>query len=104
MTARIHVPYGQIADFRKRRHVKRMALFGPVIRDDVTDASDVDVLVEFEPGRTPGLAFFAMELELSDLLGQKGRPEYGGLARSVFPAGCSGRGRGDLCLGMTRWS
>ena len=71
MTARIHVPYGQIADFCKRRHVKRMALFGPVIRDDFTDASDVDVLVEFEPGRTPGLAFFAMELELSDLLGRK---------------------------------
>ena len=71
MTARIHVPYGQIADFCKRRHVKRMALFGSVIRDDFTDASDVDVLVEFEPGRTPGLAFFAMELELSDLLGRK---------------------------------
>ncbi len=71
MTARIDVPYGQIADFCKRRHVKRMALFGSVIRDDFTDASDVDVLVEFEPGRTPGLAFFAMELELSDLLGRK---------------------------------
>ena len=42
-----------------------------MIRDDFTDASDVDVLVEFEPGRTPGLAFFAMELELSDLLGRK---------------------------------
>ncbi len=71
MTARIDVPYGRIADFCKRRHVKRMALFGSVIRDDFTDASDVDVLVEFEPGRTPGLAFFAMELELSDLLGRK---------------------------------
>ena len=71
MTARIDVPYGQIADFCKRRQVKRMALFGSVIRDDFTDASDVDVLVEFEPGRTPGLAFFAMELELSDLLGRK---------------------------------
>ena len=71
MTARIHVPYGQIADFCKRCHVKRMALFGSVIRDDFTDASDVDVLVEFEPGRTPGLASFAMELELSDLLGRK---------------------------------
>ena len=71
MTDRIHVPYGQIADFCKGRHVKRMALFGSVIRDDSTDASDVDVLVEFEPGRTPGLAFFAMELELSDLLGRK---------------------------------
>ena len=71
MTARIDVPYGRIADFCKRNHVKRMALFGSVIRDDFTDTSDVDVLVEFEPGRTPGLAFFAMELELSDLLGRK---------------------------------
>ena len=66
MTARIDIPYWQIADFCKRRHIKRMALFGPVIRDDFTDASDVDVLVEFKPGRTLGLAFFAMKLELGD--------------------------------------
>ena len=57
MTARIDVPYGRIADFCKRRHVKRMALFGSVIRDDFTDASDVDVLVEFEPGARPGWPF-----------------------------------------------
>ena len=48
-----------------------MALFGSVIRNDFTPESDVDVLVEFEPGRTPGLAFFAMRRELTELLGRQ---------------------------------
>ena len=48
-----------------------MALFGSVIRNDFTPESDVDVLVEFEPGRTPGLAFFAMQRELTELLGRQ---------------------------------
>jgi len=51
--------------------VRRLALFGSVLRDDFTPASDVDVLVEFEPGHVPGLAFFSMEAELSALLARK---------------------------------
>jgi predicted nucleotidyltransferase len=42
-----------------------------VLRDDFRPESDVDVLVDFEPGRIPGLAFFAMEAELSEILGHK---------------------------------
>jgi hypothetical protein len=49
-----------------------MAFFGSVIRDDFGPESDVDVLVEFEPGRTPGLITFAgYEIELSALLGRR---------------------------------
>ena len=54
-----------------RHNVRRLALFGSVLRDDFTPTSDVDVLVEFEPGHVPGLAFFSMETELSAILGRK---------------------------------
>lgn len=47
-----------------------MALYGSVLRDDFSPGSDVDVLVEFRPGRTPGLAFFRMQEELGGLLGR----------------------------------
>jgi uncharacterized protein len=60
-----------LADFCRRHHVRRLALFGSVLRDDFAAGSDVDVLVEFDPGHVPGLAFFDMERELTDLLGRK---------------------------------
>jgi predicted nucleotidyltransferase len=49
----------------------RRALFGSVLRDDFGPDSDVDVLVEFEDGHVPGLAFFTMEAELSRILRRK---------------------------------
>lgn len=66
--ARIDIPQKQIEDFCRRHHIRRLALFGSILRDDFTDESDVDVLVEFELGHTPGLAFFTMQDELSDIL------------------------------------
>jgi predicted nucleotidyltransferase len=69
--ARIEVPRAQIADFCRRHHIRRLAFFGSVLRDDFRPDSDVDVLVEFEPGKTPGLAFFAMQDELSEILGRR---------------------------------
>ena len=71
MNARIEIPYNQIAEFCRRHHIRKMSLFGSVIRDDFTPESDVDVLVEFELGKTPGLAFFDMERELSETLGRR---------------------------------
>ncbi len=72
MAARIDIPHEQIAEFCKRHHIVRMALFGSVIRDDFTSESDVDVLVEFAPGRTPGLAFYGrMPNELSEIVGRE---------------------------------
>src|SRR5215470_11779945 len=61
----------KVAEFCKRHHIRRLALFGSVLRDDFRPKSEVDVLVEFEEGKTPGLAFFAMQEELSSLLGRK---------------------------------
>jgi predicted nucleotidyltransferase len=46
-------------------------LFGSVLRKDFSVGSDVDILVEFEPGQVPGLAFFSMEKELSEIVGEK---------------------------------
>ena len=57
--------------FCQRHHIRRLALFGSIVRDDFGPESDIDVLVEFEEGRTPGLDFFLMEDELSKLLGRK---------------------------------
>lgn len=48
-----------------------MAFFGSVVRDDFGQKSDIDILVEFEPGHIPGFDFFLMEAELSRLLGRK---------------------------------
>ena len=71
MSARIKLDQEKIADFCRRHHIKRLALFGSVLRDDFGPDSDVDVLVEFEPGHVPGWEFFSFEEELSQLLDRK---------------------------------
>ncbi len=71
MAPHIEIPKDRITEFCRRNHIRRLALFGSVLRDDFTPNSDVDVLVEFEPGQTPGLQFFGMEIELSEILGRK---------------------------------
>jgi predicted nucleotidyltransferase len=69
--AHIPVNRARIAEFCRQHHIRRLSLFGSVLREDFRPDSDVDVLVEFEPGRVPGLAFFTMEMELSKILGHK---------------------------------
>ena len=59
-----------IADFCRRHHIRKLAFFGSVLGEQFRPDSDVDVLVEFEPGHTPGLAFFAMQEELSQIIGR----------------------------------
>ncbi len=60
----------EVAEFCRTKHIRRLALFGSVLRPDFGPDSDVDVLVEFEPGHTPGLFGVArMERELSALWG-----------------------------------
>jgi hypothetical protein len=70
---RIAIPTASVADFCRRHHIRRLSLFGSVLRDDFQPESDVDVLVEFEPGCVPGFIRLAgMELELEELFdGQK---------------------------------
>ena len=71
MSPKIPIDQDKIAEFCRRHHIRKLALFGSVLRDDFGPNSDVDVLVEFEPGHVPGLAFLAMEAELSEILGRK---------------------------------
>jgi len=72
-TKRIKVklpPKQKIAEFCRRHHIRKLAVFGSALREDFHPKSDVDVLVEFEPEHAPGLIGLAgMEIELSVLLG-----------------------------------
>jgi predicted nucleotidyltransferase len=69
--ARIDIPEEGIAEFCRRNRIKRLALFGSVLREDFTPQSDIDVLVEFEPDARIGLRFFTLEQEPSELFGRK---------------------------------
>jgi len=71
MSVKIEIPKEQIADFCQRHRIRKLSFFGSVLRDDFGAGSDVDVLVEFEPSVRVGLAFFAMQRELSKMLGQQ---------------------------------
>lgn len=69
--ARIAVPRERIAEFCRKHRIRRLSFFGSVLRDDFAPESDVDVLVEFEPGARVGLiALGGMEVELSGILGR----------------------------------
>jgi hypothetical protein len=60
----------KINDFCQRHHIRRLAIFGSALRDDFSPDSDIDVLLEFVPGYTPGFfRLFDMEEELSGLFG-----------------------------------
>ena len=64
---RLHTSLVAIENFCERWHIVEFALFGSVLRDDFTEFSDVDVLVQFEPNNVPGLKFVSMALELEEL-------------------------------------
>jgi len=67
---KLNVPRRKLAAFCRRYRIQKLAFFGSILRDDFKPTSDVDVLVEFEKGYTPGLAFFAMPEELKKILGR----------------------------------
>ena len=67
----IAIPKNEIAEFCRRHHIRKLSLFGSILRKDFRPDSDIDVLVEFEPGHIPGLAFFGMQEELTQILGHK---------------------------------
>lgn len=71
MDSRLDVDREALEAFCHKHAIRRLAFFGSVLRGDFGPDSDVDVLVEFEEGREPGLDFFRMERELSDLLGRE---------------------------------
>ena len=67
----IEIPQQAVAEFCRRHAIRRLSLFGSVLRDDFGPESDIDVLVEFEPGTRVGLRFFTIERALAQLLGRK---------------------------------
>lgn len=68
----IDIPKEKIEDFCRRNHIARLSLYGSILRDDFGPNSDIDLLVEFEPGRVPGLFTMAgLEIELTEILGRK---------------------------------
>ena len=72
ITPPVAIPSEAIAAFCERSHVRKLSLFGSILTDRFDDHSDIDMLVEFEPGLGPGLLGIAgMEMELSELLGRK---------------------------------
>jgi len=62
----------QLARFCRKQHIRRLSLFGSALSGTARPDSDVDLLVEFEPGCEPGLIGLAtMEAELAAILGEK---------------------------------
>jgi predicted nucleotidyltransferase len=71
-TLPIAIPKEPLQDLCQRYHVQKLSLFGSVLRDDFGAESDVDFLVEFEKGKTPGyLGLAGMEIELTEMIGRK---------------------------------
>lgn len=69
---RLGLSPAEIAAFCRRHHIRKLSLFGSTLRDDFGPASDLDLLVEFEPGQTVGfLKLAALEIELSEMVGRK---------------------------------
>ena len=58
-----------LVDFCRRHHIHRLSIFGSAIREDFQPDSDVDLLVEFQPGHTPGWEIVDLEEQLSELFG-----------------------------------
>jgi predicted nucleotidyltransferase len=67
----IEIPRERIASFCRDRGILRLSLFGSILRSDFGPASDIDVLVEFQPGVRVGLSFARMQNELSEIIGRK---------------------------------
>jgi len=64
------IPKDLIEGFCRKHHIRKLAIFGSYLREDFGPESDIDFLVEFEQGHTPGyFELAAMEEELSNLLG-----------------------------------
>ena len=71
MSPKIKIDQTEIKAFCRRNYIRKLAFFGSVLRDDFGPESDVDILVEFEEGHVPGLRFFALQDELTRLMGRK---------------------------------
>ena len=72
MAPTIALDHREIAEFFRKHNIRKLSLFGSMLRDDFKPDSDVDVLVDFEPGHVPGfIHLHFIEEELSELLGHR---------------------------------
>jgi predicted nucleotidyltransferase len=72
MVRRIEISKDKIEEFCRDNHIRSMALFGSVLREDFGPDSDIDIMVEFEEGKEPGLfELVDMQESLSNILGRK---------------------------------
>jgi len=69
LQTRLNVPADELAALCRRYRIKRLRVFGSVLRDDFGPRSDVDVLVDFEPGVRVGRELLDLQEEISDLVG-----------------------------------
>jgi predicted nucleotidyltransferase len=68
----IEIPKKKIEEFCKKHHIRKLSFFGSFLREDFRPDSDLDILVEFEPGKRVGfLKLAGMEIELSEILSHK---------------------------------
>lgn len=66
------IPKDKLMEFCERNHIRKLSVFGSAIRGQLGPDSDIDLLVEFEQGHTPGLfSIIKMEMELTEMLGRK---------------------------------
>jgi len=70
-TLPIKISQAKIAELCQKHHIRKLSLFGSILRNDFSPNSDIDVLVEFEPGKTPGFAIVTIQQELSTLMNRR---------------------------------
>lgn len=67
-----HISKNKLAEFCRKHHIRKLSLFGSALRGRLRTESDIDLLVEFDPGHVPGLITLAgMEIELTEMIGRK---------------------------------
>jgi len=70
--ASVQFPGDKVAEFCRKNRIRKLSLFGSVLRNDFRSQSDIDVLVEFEAGARVGMIRLAgLEQELGEILGRK---------------------------------
>jgi predicted nucleotidyltransferase len=66
------MPKDKLVEFCRRNYIRKLSLFGSAVKGQLRPDSDIDILVEFEDGHTPGLfSIVRMEMELGEVLGRK---------------------------------
>lgn len=69
--SRFPLSQAQLDAFCRKHYIKKLSLFGSVLRDDFRPDSDIDVLVEFDPGHVPGFSIIGIQNELARMTGRK---------------------------------